>query len=406
VLNRASSIGTLAALLLTATVAWADQPLGARRAEARRLGYAGIAAYEAKDYRTAEAHLSEAYRLLPAPSLGLWLARVLKFNGKWVEAARRYEEIRQLRVDTGDAAIQRAAREQAASEYDALMEVVPTVKLELTGADWREIEVTVNGARIDPATAATAIRLDVGTHIIVVRRGEEAQQFTASVSAREHERVNLDFDRSTSLRAFAYPAWALGALGLGTFLVSGTLGRLDEQALSDDCPVATATPAEVGPGVCFSTEIEARESDYKTKFLIGDVGLVTAIAGAAAGTILYLATDAPGSGEAERWGAGLSLAGIGAAGVTSFVWLTMDANSKNQSLGDDCSPRCSEGRKRSVDDRYTVANISLGAGILALAGATWVWLSDDAEDATNGAGIKVSLDGDPQHAGLQLSGSF
>jgi hypothetical protein len=100
------------------------------------------------------------------------------------------------------------------------------------------------------------------------------------------------------LRPYAYAAWGVGAVGLGVFAVMGTLGRADERALKDECPLLATPGTEVGPGVCDQQTIDERQSSYQREFVIADVGLVTGIVGAAAGTVLFF-LSAPDSSDAE-----------------------------------------------------------------------------------------------------------
>src|SRR4051812_29141942 len=74
----------------------------ATRAAARKLGYVGVQAYDAKDYATATDKLEKAFRLYQAPSLGLWSARALVKSGKLVEAQERYLKVTRLPVADGD----------------------------------------------------------------------------------------------------------------------------------------------------------------------------------------------------------------------------------------------------------------------------------------------------------------
>jgi hypothetical protein len=101
--------------------------------------------------------------------------------------------------------------------------------------------------------------------------------------------VDVGAEGGTNLRPYAYVAWGVGAVGFGMFAVLGTLGRADEKALKDDCPSVTTEPNLVmNPGVCLESDATQRKDDYEQKFVLADVGLVTGIIGAAAGTVLFL----------------------------------------------------------------------------------------------------------------------
>jgi hypothetical protein len=330
--------------------AWADvgganEGVGSSTDQARNLGYEGIDAYEAGRFEEAETKLSAAYRLLTVPSLGLWSARALMRLGKRAEAEQRYREVLALRLDTGDIAVQQAAQRDAERELNASSE-------------------------------RQAIAVDVPPPV----------------------------DSSpASWRPYAYPAWALGLLGFGGFAMAGALARSDERALSDDCPSATEEATLVGPGVCWKSDADERRDNYRRAFLLGDVGLVAGVVGAAAGTIVFLASGDGGSARTERWAAGLSLGAIGVVGLMSFVGVGLNARNRENQL-ERCTPNCSQGLLDAVDTRYAAASISAGVGLLALGGATWVLLagSDDVESPDT----SVSFGATPAGGTLSLSQRF
>jgi len=328
-----------------AGVGWANEGVDDSRDQARTLGYEGIDAYEAGRFDEADAKLSAAYRLLTVPSLGLWSARALMRLGKRAEAEQRYREVLALPLDTGDVAVQQAAQRDAERELNASIE-------------------------------HQAIALDVPPPVDSAR---------------------------ASWRPYAYPAWAIGALGFGGFALAGALARSDEHALSDDCPLATDIVNLVGPGVCLTSEADERRDNYERAFQLADIGLVAGVAGAAAGTIVFLASGEGGPARTERWAAGLSLGAIGVVGLLSFVGVGLNARNREDQLAR-CTPNCSEGRLDAVDTRYAAASISAGVGLLALGGATWVLLagSDDAENPD----ASVAFAATPAGGTLSLSQRF
>jgi hypothetical protein len=98
-----------------------------------------------------------------------------------------------------------------------------------------------------------------------------------------------------------------------------------------------------------------------------------------------------GSLSTAQLASGLSLVTVGAAGIVGFAWLGTKARSLESDLAD-CSPRCSKGRVDRVRKRYVLANVSLGAGVLALGGATWLFLSGlDFGAGSDSSGIDVGF---------------
>src|SRR3954468_9935141 len=90
-------------LMLQTSARAANDPA---RDEARKLAYAGVAAYQASDYKTASDKLERAFGMLPAPSVGLYSARALVKLGKLTQAAARYRQLSQLVITAGERNVQ------------------------------------------------------------------------------------------------------------------------------------------------------------------------------------------------------------------------------------------------------------------------------------------------------------
>jgi hypothetical protein len=138
-------------LLLLSGRALAQEVDGAARAAARKLGYAGVEAYQANEYKEALDKLDKAYRVLKAPSLGLWSARALLANGRLVEASERYLEVTRLSVDSGERAVQERAKADARKELDALTPRIPSVVIRLEGAFASDVTLTIDGVAVSSA---------------------------------------------------------------------------------------------------------------------------------------------------------------------------------------------------------------------------------------------------------------
>jgi hypothetical protein len=198
---------------------------------------------------------------------------------------------------------------------------LPSVVMRAEGLDAeaaRSIRVTLDGQPVPNAFGGGPIAIDPGRHELVAESPGRTR-ITRTIVAQQgvqNRPVTLDFapepapaasaaaavdagSPGSSLRPYAYVAWGVGAVGLGTFAVLGTLGRADERALKDDCPSATEVPTLVMPGVCAKSEADERKAIYEREFVLADIGLVTGIMGAAAGTVLFVlaATDGPSSSD-------------------------------------------------------------------------------------------------------------
>jgi hypothetical protein len=73
------------------------------------------------------------------------------------------------------------------------------------------------------------------------------------------------------------------------------------------------------------------------------------------------------------------LAGAGALALSSFAYLAVSASDKHAELMRSCAPECSREETQAGRDRALAADLTLGAGIAALAGAAvWTWLAQPA----------------------------
>jgi hypothetical protein len=77
----------------------------------------------------------------------------------------------------------------------------------------------------------------------------------------------------------------------------------------------------------------------------------------------------------------LALGGAGLVGVGGFALMTYWGRKDDSMLGK-CSGTCSQGDVNHIHNMYLAADISLGVGVAALAGAYWAWVRTRGESAT------------------------
>ncbi|HEY2407234.1 MAG TPA: hypothetical protein VGI10_14590 [Polyangiaceae bacterium] len=214
-LRRLRTVGLCVALIasgsLAARGAGAEQVDSATRAAARNLGVGGVQAYQAGDYATATNKLEAAYAVLHAPSLGLWSARALFKTGKWIEARERYLEVTRLSPKSGDEAVQRQAQADAQSEGDALAAKIPSIVVQLEGAEPAEVNVTVDGSLLGTSLIGQPRPVNPGAHKIAGVRGSEHVETDVSANEGEHPSTLLRFARAGVALAPQSPA--PGAVG-------------------------------------------------------------------------------------------------------------------------------------------------------------------------------------------------
>jgi len=188
-----SCLVLVALTFLTASPVRAQAGDEAARAEARKIGYAGVEAYQAGDFATARERLETAYQMLRVPSLGLWSARALAKLGKLVEAETRYQEVIRLPTSVGDEAIQEQARRDAGNERTALARRIPSVLIRVEGAPASEVAVTIDDAALVGSALAENHLVNPGRHKVEGVRGTARARVEVSVAEGEQREAVLRF---------------------------------------------------------------------------------------------------------------------------------------------------------------------------------------------------------------------
>ena len=171
------------------------------RAAARKLGNAGIDAYQASDFKGAADKLDKAYKVLQAPSLGLWSARAFVKNGRLVEASERYLEVTRLDISSGDKGVQQQSKLDAQKELDELGPRIPSLVVKLEGATPDQVALTIDGLAVKSALFGEATPIDPGAHKVEGVRGNEKVASDVTLVEGKEETVLLRFDPNASVPA-------------------------------------------------------------------------------------------------------------------------------------------------------------------------------------------------------------
>jgi hypothetical protein len=305
-----------AAVLLTAGRAVAqpspsDDPA---RAEARKIGYAGVEAYQAGDFATAHDRLETAYQMLRVPSLGLWSARALTKLGKLVEAEARYLEVIRLPTSVGDEAIQEQARQDARNERAELARRIPSLLVRVDGAPAAEVAVTIDGAPLTGSAIGESHLVNPGRHRIEGVRGTARASADVAAAEGEQKSAVLRFAgagadasgtpaadvaltapsgggaRTRTMRTVGWATVAAGGAGIVVGAVTGLVAISKKGSLDDAGCVS---------GSCPIGQRDAVDS-YERMRLVSGVGLIAGAVLAGAGTYLLLTTPANDGAGAER----------------------------------------------------------------------------------------------------------
>jgi hypothetical protein len=191
------------------------------RAAARRMATAGVEAYQRDDFATAVDKLERAYQVLPAPSIGLWLARALAKQGHLVEASERYLEVTRLATTSGDTTVQAAAKNEAAAELEALTPRIPSVVIRVEGAKGAEVQLRINGDVVSSAVIGEPQPINPGKHRIEAQYQGQSSTGEVTIAPSETKTLTLRFSPANGRATSAGTRPAVGA-GRGRLVVTAS----------------------------------------------------------------------------------------------------------------------------------------------------------------------------------------
>jgi hypothetical protein len=174
--------------------AFAQESDANARAAARKLGTAGIDAYNAQDFPSAADKLDRAYKILKAPSLGLWSARAFVKLGRLLEASERYLEVTRLSTVEGDQRIQEQAKVDARKEYDTLTPRISGLVVKLEGATASQVSISVDGKPLKSELVGESTPMDPGAHKVLGVRGNEKVEASVTLAEGKEGVALLRFD--------------------------------------------------------------------------------------------------------------------------------------------------------------------------------------------------------------------
>ena len=291
----------LACSVLVAKPAAAEEIDADTREWARKLGYRGVEAYQRGDFGTAAEKLEKAFKILAAPSLGLWSARTFEKLGWLVEASQRYRQVVKLQPIGGEEDVQRVALHDAAAELASLEPRIPILAVAIEGAPPSSIEVELDNSAIPPAAVQAGILTNPGKHRLVARRGDHVLEETLTLRELERRQVILHFSptlKSSTRADVPLPAvqdapressslqrtagWISVGVGGAAFVmgtVTGFMALRDRGTLSSDCDLATNRCANAS---------RDQLDRYNQLRAFSSIGLLGGAALAGAGVVLVL----------------------------------------------------------------------------------------------------------------------
>ena len=296
-------LAVLSPAMATRASAQTDEP----RAAARVAATEGLHALQQGRYKDAVELCTRAESLMHAPTHLLLIARAQAKLGNLVEAQEAYIKIERDHLAPNAPRAFTDAQAAATEEEEALAPRVPTLKVDVAGADGKDVDVTLDGVSLPAALIGMAGPINPGSHTlrakssnavsepVTVTITEGAKQTatltltplaaTAAEPAETSAAATLspsDDSRATAsrsgLRAGGWLAMGLGGAGVtvGTvFVVKNHQDRNDANALcgSQGCPASRR--ADV---VSFDDGANSSATIAWVSYGVGAAGLITGTA--------------------------------------------------------------------------------------------------------------------------------
>ena len=277
----------------------------------------GVKAFRSGKHAEAAEHFKSSYDVVASPNSHLMYARALRDAGKLDEA---YEELALTQQEAGELAMRlpkyASTAESAEAELVELRKRVAALSIQVTG-DTPEVTLFVGNRQV-PRERWRNVAVAPGTVDVSARLpgGRRAWQ-SVDASVGQVTKVDLDLvtaepqagaadqplatpgsaspdggedtgTRSGSLKPYAYIAGGVGALGLVTFAVFGSMSRATHSDLEDSCPGGVCPPE--------------RQDDIdkgKSQQTIANIGLAVGLVGIGAGVTLFVLDEKRSSGRSR-----------------------------------------------------------------------------------------------------------
>ena len=291
------SLCLLATLALSAPAANAEtvDPWGTNeetRNAARELARDAVGAHDAKDYPRALDLIDRAYKLVPAPTISVWQARILAKMGRLIEANERYEVTRRSTIPPDAPDAFRAAVRDAGDEVEVLRQRIPRIRVRVTGsgADSPSLRVTLDGRPVPAELIGVLRTVDPGSHQLEARvPGIGSAQARIEVDERARKDVVLELapvdvgsgepgpserghGKWSAKKTWSVVAAGIGVAGVGTGIGFGIAANQRGSKLKDACNGNDCPPSARDDLDSFRTERTISWVGYG----VGAAGIATA----------------------------------------------------------------------------------------------------------------------------------
>jgi len=301
--------------LVAPAIALADAPASA----GETLFEQGLADMRAARYDTGCPRLAESYRLDPLPGALFTLADCEAAWGKTATALDHYQSFVELLTTLPPARRDRFAERRgiALAKMAALAGVVPELTVDVAPGAPAGLVVKRNGVALERAAYGVGRKVDPGEYVVTAELdGQAAWERTIHLAERDRARVEVPalvnapapgevpaaHAITTTPSASSRPPWlpiaaAVGAAGLVTGIVAGSMALADKSTIDSDCP-----------GHVCNSEGRSAVNAGQSAALVSTIGFALGLAGGATAGILWLTSPHPTVVGFDR-GAGLGFAG-------------------------------------------------------------------------------------------------
>ena len=312
------------------------EPSASEKDTARQLMDVGDAKFAEGDYQAALEAYQGADEIMGVPSTGVAVGRTQAKLGLLVEARDSLLRVTRFPQKPGESSVYVDARREAAQLAAALVERIPTVKIEVTGAaDGTELDVRVDDKPVAKGTLRFPRRMSPGKHAVVVRaQGYFDGSATVDLAEGDREVVTIALKRDPNapveaatepdgpepspangsddeggLSPLVWVGFGVGAAGLLVGTITGAVALSRTSSLRDTCGGDVCGPQHEDD----VKKAEAIAHGSTASFAIGGVGVALGVV-----ALLWLSGGDEATPDAAAMeGASVSpWIGVGSAGLT------------------------------------------------------------------------------------------
>lgn len=179
---------------------------------ARDLSEQGMADFEAGRYDAAAEKLLQVYATVPLPSSAHNAARALAKQGKLVKAAGLLFECTQMQPsELWRGKIQQTVQEDCERERSALLARTPRLTVVLHGADYGEVDITIDDLPVPAGLSRAEQLVDPGKHHIAAARGTQTAVQDIELAEGQRSQAELTFETPAAVPVTSGPAPATAA---------------------------------------------------------------------------------------------------------------------------------------------------------------------------------------------------